>query len=695
MKLSEQEVLELYAQILWIGGLGVAMAVLATDHRWTSQPLSVLVVTVAILVLKAVPVRLSKYSYLTQTAVAVLVAAVSVGPAAVVLALWLGVLTSDLLLLRKPARSALINAGREVVGFVAAYGPYAAVQALSGSPDLSIDFVPPAAILVCLYFFTPRALFYFTLLLRDKLEHAEKILILRWEIISYLLTVIASVVILAALQVLAPVGWLAVGLALGVLGMLTRKILEEAISAEDLNKVHLMETAIASNATLQGSFDQIERLANRLLDWGDFRVYRLNGDQPALTYRGAFGRAGREEPAREMEPVRREVVETGRPIVVKDVASDPRIGAVIPGVGSAVFFPIRFGDELLGTVEMDHPKRHAYGSKDLLALGTLSNQIATAIHIAELRRPLLSTVEQIGQQVTAMARVTESLRASAGALTDASERMRLGASEMETFVAGGLQATESLSATSREMARQGAQAAGASGRAADVAAQKRVVIGEAINRLVGLKGFVSASADQVATLGALTARISGFIGSIREIADLTNLIALNAAIEAARAGKEGRGFAVVADEVRDLAAQSLHAASESRALLEEIAGQVAVVSQQMERGRAVVAGVEELSADAAQALEAIVATTGEAGRHAEAIAATAAQQLGAVSGLSSRIEQVAAGSARTRSETDELARRAGQAAAGQADLERSIRELSHVAAALQGIARHFAVETES
>nr|MBA3345359.1 hypothetical protein [Gemmatimonadales bacterium] len=155
------------------------------------------------------------------------------------------------------------------------------------------------------------------------------------------------------------------------------------------------------------------------------------------------------------------------------------------------------------------------------------------------------------------------------------------------------------------------------------------------------------------------------------------------------------GFAVVADEVRDLAAQSLHAASESRALLEEIAGQVAVVSQQMERGRAVVAGVEELSADAAQALEAIVATTGEAGRHAEAIAATAAQQLGAVSGLSSRIEQVAAGSARTRSETDELARRAGQAAAGQADLERSIRELSHVAAALQGIARHFAVETES
>ena len=104
-------------------------------------------------------------------------------------------------------------------------------------------------------------LFYFTLLVRDKLEHAEKILILRWEIIAYLLTLFAALVTVAALRTLSPVGWIAVALVLGVLGLLTRQILEEAIGAEDLNKVHLMESAIASNATLQGSFDQIERLA--------------------------------------------------------------------------------------------------------------------------------------------------------------------------------------------------------------------------------------------------------------------------------------------------------------------------------------------------------------------------------------------------------------------------------------------------
>ena len=106
---------------------------------------------------------------------------------------------------------------------MAAFGPYAAVLHFTGSPGLSLDFLPAASIFVVLYFFATRSLFYFTLLIRDKLEYAEKVLILRWEIIAYLLTLIASVIAVAALQTLAPAGWVAVGLALGVLGALTRQ----------------------------------------------------------------------------------------------------------------------------------------------------------------------------------------------------------------------------------------------------------------------------------------------------------------------------------------------------------------------------------------------------------------------------------------------------------------------------------------
>jgi methyl-accepting chemotaxis protein len=560
------------------------------------------------------------------------------------------------------------------------------------APELAIDLLPAAAILVSLYFFFGRALFYFSLLVRDKLENAEKILILRWEISSYLLTLIAATIVTTALATLAPVGWVAVALALGVLGLLTRQILDEAISAEDLNKVHLMEAAIASNSTLQGSFTQIERLAYRLLDWGDFRVYRVTGAETSLAYRSSIGRPNRQPPSSALGALRREVVESREPIVVRDVQRDERLEELLPDVLTLVLHPIRFGDEVLGTLEVEHPKRHAYGHKDLVALSTLSSQIATAIHIAELRRPLVSTVGQIGEQVTALARVADSLRASATALADVSLGMRQGAVELEKFAAGGLQATGLLARASQQMMHQGAQAAAASGTAAEVAARNRDVIGDAINRLVELKGFVATGADRVAALGTLTKRITGFIGTIREIADLTNLIALNAAIEAARAGREGRGFAVVAAEVRDLAAQSLHAAREAGGLLGEIASQVSAVSSQMERGRDAVSGVEELSADAAKALDAIVGTTGEAGGHAEAIAATAAHQRDAVNTLTGQIEQVAASSAKSRAETDTLARRAGEAAAGQADLERAIRELGGLATDLQRIASHFVVE---
>ncbi len=692
MKINVQRLLDRYTKGLAVGGLITLLAVLLVDTRWVSHPISTGILMVSIIALRAVPVRLSKYSYLTQSAVPTLVGAVCVGPAPVAAALWVGVAVADVFGLRKPPRAGLINAGREVIGFVASYGPYAAILALGTTSQLTLDFLPAAAILVALYFFLTRALFYFSLLIRNKLESAEKILILRWEVSSYLLTLIASTLVIWTLANMAPVGWVAVALPLGVLGLLTRQILDEAIGAEDLNKVHLMESAIASNATLQGSFTQIERLAYRLLDWGDFRVYRATPSGTSLAYRAKGGRPNRPEPPGALEALRREVLETREPLIVRDVRQDDRIAGVMSDVLTLVIHPIRFGDDILGLLEVEHHKRHAYGSKDLMAMSTLAGQIATAIHIAELRRPLVLTVGQIGEQVTALARVADSLRTSATALSDVSLGMRQGAMELEKFATGGLRATGSLANATQDMMTQGAQAAAASGTAAEVAARNRDVIGDAISRLVELKGFVSAGADRVASLGALTQRITGFIGTIREIADLTNLIALKAAIEAARAGREGRGFAVVAAEVRDLAAQSLHAAREAGALLGEIADQVSSVSGQMERGRDVVVGVEELSADAAKALDAIVGTTGEAGNHAKAIATTAAQQRDAVESLSGQIEQVAASSARSRVDTDTLAKRAGEASAGQAELERAIRELGELATDLQRIASHFAVE---
>ena len=679
-----------YARVLTVGGLAMAIVVLALDHRWLERPIATCVVVVSVAALRAFPVRLSKYSYLTQHAVPVIVGAITVGPSPVVFALIAGTFVADVLLLRKQMRAAAVNAGREVIAFLSAFGVYAAVHQRSGNPPLSIDYLPSAFTLAMFYFFTSRSLFYFTLLVRDKLESAEEILILRWEFVSYVLGLGASVLVVATLLTLSPSGWVAVLAVLAVVGLLAKRILEEAIAAEDLNKVHLMETSIASMVSLSASFEQIERLGYRLLDWGDLRIYR-GAEESTLAFRSRVGRPNRVSVPADAITLREEVLLTGQPVSVRDTRRDPRITAPDPDVQSTLVYPVRFGEEILGTIEIDHHKRHVYGQKDIAALATLATQVAMAIHIAELRRPLVSTVGQIGDQVRALASATDSLRASGSALAAASQAMQRTVAEQDAFVASGLEATAALALGSQEMAGQGAQAAKASRVAADVATRNRVVVGEAIQRLVHLKQFVADSSTQVAALGLVTRRITGFIGSIREIADSTNLIALNAAIEAARAGREGRGFAIVAEEVRELAAQSLHAAQEAGALVTDIGDRVQRVTAQMARGQDVVAGVEELSTNAARALDAISSATGEAGQHAGRIAETAASQQIDFERLATRIEEVAVVSRRARTETDALAQEASAAARGQADLEHAIHELGQVAAHLQVIAKHFAV----
>ncbi len=692
MSYSLNRIIDYYARVLAVGGLVLAAAVLVTDQRFITAPVASLGLIAAVTFLRAYPVRLSKYSYLTQVAVPVLVGAVAVGPSPVVLALLVGVIAADTIWLRKSQRVAFINAGREIIAFTCAFGVYAAVLQASGTPSLSVDFLPAAFSLVAMYFLASRAMFYFTLLVRDKLEQVEQLLILRWEVVSMLLSLGACVVTIAALQSLSPAGWVAVAGVLTAIGMLTKRILEEAIAAEDLNKIHLMESAITGNAGLHGSFEQIERLGYRLLDWGDYRICRWDGADVTLAYRGRIGRPNRERMLPELNTFRREVVATARPVMIRDAGRDSRISTPDPDVQSILIYPVRFGEDLLGTLEIDHFKRNAYGPKDLSAVSTIAAQVATAIHIAELRRPLVSTVEQISQQVAALARATESLRTSAAALTQASGAMQRTVAEQDAFVRGGLEATTNLSRDSQAMAEQGAAAAATSREAAEVAVQKRIVIGDAIQRLVHLKEFVSDSSQQVAALGEVTRRITGFIGTIREIADATNLIALNAAIEAARAGREGRGFAIVAEEVRNLAAQSLHAAREAGLLVGEIGAQVESVTGQMLRGQEIVSGVGDLSADAATALDVIGRATSAAGEGASRIAETAAQQRRHVDVLSAQIERVALVAKRAREESNALSEQAAGAARGQADLDGAIRELGDVATELQRIARHFAVD---
>jgi methyl-accepting chemotaxis protein len=535
-------------------------------------------------------------------------------------------------------------------------------------------------------------LFYFTLLVRGRLESHERLMILRYEVLSYILTVIGAVITAGALENLPPEGWLTVLIVLVVLGMLTTRILEEAIGAEELNKIHAREKVITGSLSLNEAFAELERMANRVLDWSDFRIYRVRDGHASLVYRGALGWPNRGDPPFDSAQLRARVMERGETVLVADARVDEQILAPSPDATSMVLLPLRFANEVIGTLELDHHKPHTYGKKELAAAGTFAGQLATAIHIADLRRPLVDTVERVGVQLKALASTADTLRSAASSVAQTAQVIRGGAAEQEQLIAQGREATAGLATQAREVVVDGAAAAAASLTASETAARNRELIQDAIQRLIQLQQFVGATATRVGDLYQVTNRLIGFIGTIREIADATNLIALNAAIEAARAGQQGRGFAVVAEEVRQLAAQSAQASREAGGLVAAILGQVAQISEEMDKGTETVRGVEELSADAARALDSIVTGTLDAGEHARHIADVATRQEQAAFRLRDQMEQVAAVSARTLENANATARRASEAARSHADLERAVRELASVAERLETIARHFSHE---
>ncbi len=683
-------ILSVYGRALVLLGALLTLASSLVMSPLAPRPLFTLLVTVAVAGLRAAPVRLSKFSFLTQSGVPVLAGSLILGPGPIVLSLALGVFLAESLWLRKPLFAAAVNAGREVVAFIAAFGIYALVLRVSGANGLTLDLLPAGIAYAVAYFFATRTLFYFTLIARSKLESEERLLILRYEIVSYLLTLLASLLALWAVSSLDPAGWTAVLAVLGFVGLLTKKIIEEAIAAEDLNKVHLMESAVTSSMSLQHSYEQIERLANRLVDWGDFRIYRFRDGDFELAYRGAMGRPNRDEPPAELTELRHESVASLEPLVVADAHRDERLIAQRPGVRCLAFVPLVFGDEVLGVLELEHHKQHSYRSREVAAMSTLATQIATAMHIANLRRPLFSTVEQIGAQIERLSAITAAVRNSAAALAAAAQSIKGSVVEEEAFVQAGLESTGELNRSSREVAQEGSSASAMSGAAAEVAERNRQSIKYALARLVQVHSFVADSSRRVDELGAATRRISSFIGTISEIAETTNLISLNAAIEAARAGEEGEGFAVVADEVRELAGQSAVAAREVGRLVVAISDRVSQISAEMERGQAVVSGVEELSGAAGKALEEIVESAKAAGDSARNIAVRAEAQQSSADSLQRQIEKLAGVTRRTRDQAESLTAQAAETSRGQADLEQAIIDLRGVADDLQSITKHFA-----
>jgi methyl-accepting chemotaxis protein len=676
-----------YSKGVGLVGTAILAAVLAHDLRWTGQVWGIAGVAVAVVVLRVNQITITKYGALNLVGVAAVAGALIVGPPATALALYIGVFLGDFVLLRKTRQASWINAAREVLALTAAYGFYAAVSvATAASTAASAVGLPGLALFVFAHFFMSRALLYFTLIVRAKLLEDEQSLLLRYEIVGFGVKVVGVAVAVLTVTHVGRVGWAVVATLLMAAGALLKRIFEESVQAEELNKILAMEQVVTSDVGLADALGRIEALAHRLLDWQDYRIWRLQGGEPRLVWRGSgSGPARGGQLAADGAALRREVLESGHPVVITDAESDPRASDTPTGIRSVVVFPLRFGDRHVGLLELQHHKRGAYREKDIALVRRFANQLATTLHIDGLRQPLLEAVTRVTTQLETLTDSARALRSGGESVARTVADITRGVAEESEQLERSRDVTNTLHDATAGVARDGGTAAEASQRATEIAGEHRLTIDTAIGRLISVKNFVRESESQVEALARTTQRITEFITVIRELADQTNLLALNAAIEAARAGEQGQGFAVVADEVRRLAEQSARASDDAGDMVTGFDEQMRRVAQQMGRGQLIVSDVETLSERAREALVMIVEATAGAAAGAQRIAATSQEQEAQFSKLRERVNRIAEIARRNRGSAEDATSTADGQATALRELEGAIRELRGVVVSLSDL----------
>ena len=255
------------------------------------------------------------------------------------------------------------------------------------------------------------------------------------------------------------------------------------------------------------------------------------------------------------------------------------------------------------------------------ALNRMKNNLRGIIHsIAGTASHVASASEQISSSATQLAQSAE---------TQNDQTMQVAT------------AMQQMSSTVISVSDSCNKAADAARHAAETARQGGSIVDGTLVKMRVIAESVGGTARKMEELGKSSDQIGRIIGVIDDIADQTNLLALNAAIEAARAGEQGRGFAVVADEVRKLAERTTTATKEIAQMIKNIQNETRVAVVAMENGSKQVEDGVDSTAKAGDSLRAIIQMSEEVGAMISEIATAATQQSSTSEQVSSNVEQIA------------------------------------------------------
>ena len=294
---------------------------------------------------------------------------------------------------------------------------------------------------------------------------------------------------------------------------------------------------------------------------------------------------------------------------------------------------------------------------EALGAGDLSARLNVSSHdeIGQLARSFNQMGEALSTMVSHIRKAAEEVNSRAQALSGLSGGAYEGMEQQSGEITSMAGAVEEFSATSLNIADN----MGNTERLAQENAQQtrigRNSMQEASSSLEHIATALNSTAKVINTLGQRSQEIGGIVGVITSIAEQTNLLALNAAIEAARAGEQGRGFAVVADEVRNLASRTRQATDEISGMIQSIQQETGNAISTMEQGNVLMQEGLSRNADVASALARIDEQSRSAGQQFAAITTATQEQSSTATLLSSNLQSIALANSEQREVVSNLA----------------------------------------